>query len=234
MARQVARRVANLIEEGKTIGKNVVLGLPTGSSPIGVYQQLIRMHREQGLDLSNVVTFNIDEYYGMDPRSLQSYHRFMRENFFDHVNIAPENVHIPRGDLAPHEVEAYCLAYEHALRKAGGMDLILLGIGRSGHIGFNEPGSGPDTRTRLIVLDEITRKDAASDFFGEENVPRQAITMGVGTILDARRVLLIASGEKKCEIVRRAFDPDTPPDPAVPASWLKMHPNVTVLTDFDL
>src|SRR5690606_23874616 len=133
---------------GKTIGRNVVLGLPTGSTPIGVYHQLIRMHRGEGLDFSNVITFNIDEYFPMDPDSLQSYHRFMRENLFDHVNIPPGNIHAPRGDLKPHEIEAYCLEYEHMIEKAGGLDLILLGIGRSGHIGFNEPGSGPDTRTR--------------------------------------------------------------------------------------
>src|SRR5690606_22332179 len=150
-------------------GKRVVLGLPTGSTPIDVYRYLVRMHRERGLDLSNVVAFNLDEYYPMAPGSLQSYHRFMRENFFDHVNIPADQIHIPRGDLAPHEVEDYCHAYEHAIRKAGGLDLVLLGIGRSGHIGFNEPGAGPDTRTRLVRLDEVTRKDAASDFFGEEN-----------------------------------------------------------------
>ena len=229
MARQVARRIAGLVEEGKTIGKNVVLGLPTGSSPIGVYQQLIRMHRDEGLDLSNVVTFNIDEYFGMAPESLQSYHRFMRENFFDHVNIPPQNIHIPRGDLTPSEVEEYCLAYEHAIRKAGGIDLILLGIGRTGHIGFNEPGSSPETRTRLIVLDEITRKDAASDFFGEENVPRQAITMGVGTILDAREVILLATGEHKAPILRRAVEEE--PTRSVTASYLQFHRNAVIYAD---
>lgn len=229
MARQVARRISNLIEEGKTVGKNVVLGLPTGSTPIGVYQQLIRMHREEGLDFSNVITFNIDEYFPIDRESLQSYHRFMRENFFDHVNIPEVNIHIPRGDLSPGEVEEYCLAYEHAIEKAGGMDLIMLGIGRSGHIGFNEPGSGPETRTRVIVLDEITRKDAASDFFGEENVPRQAITMGVGTILDAREVILLATGEHKAPIVRRAVEEE--PNRRVTATYLQYHRNATFYVD---
>lgn len=229
MAYQVARRVATLIESHNAVGDPTVLGLPTGSTPIGVYQHLIRMHREEGLDLSNVITFNIDEYFPMDPESLQSYHRFMRENFFDHVDIPEANIHIPRGDIAPDEVEAYCLAYEHAIEKAGGLDLILLGIGRSGHIGFNEPGSGPETRTRAIILDEITRKDAASDFFGDENVPREAITMGVGTILDANEIILMATGEHKAPIVRRAVEEE--PNKDVTATYLQLHRNATFYVD---
>lgn len=229
MAQQVARRIAGLIEERRAAGKSVVLGLPTGSTPIGVYQHLIRMHRDEGLDLSGVVTFNLDEYYPIRPDSLQSYHRFMRENFFDHVNIPEENIHIPRGDLPNEEVEGHCLAYEHAIRKAGGLDLILLGIGRSGHIGFNEPGSGKETRTRVITLDEITRKDAASDFFGEENVPREAITMGVGTILDAREVILMATGEHKAPVIRRAVEEE--PSREVTASYLQLHRNATIFAD---
>lgn len=229
MSRQVAKRIAGLIEEGRTVGKNVVLGLPTGSTPIGVYQNLIRMHRDGGLDFSRVVTFNIDEYYPIEPDSLQSYHRFMRENFFDHVNIPEQNIHIPRGDIPQSEVESYCHMYEHEIEKAGGLDLIILGIGRSGHVGFNEPGSGPDTRTRLIVLDEITRKDAASDFFGEENVPRQAITMGVGTILDAREVILMATGEHKSPIMRRAVEEE--PNRRVTATYLQRHRNATFYVD---
>ncbi len=229
MSRQVAKRIAGLIEEGRTVGKNVVIGLPTGSTPIGVYQHLIRMHKEDGLDFSKVITFNIDEYYPIEPDGLQSYHRFMRENFFDHINIPEQNVHIPRGNLPVDEVEAYCHMYEHEIERAGGLDLILLGVGRSGHIGFNEPGSGPDTRTRLIVLDEITRKDAASDFFGEENVPRQAITMGVGTILDAREVILLATGEHKAPIVRRAVEEE--PNRRVTATYLQMHRNATCYVD---
>jgi glucosamine-6-phosphate deaminase len=229
VAYQVARRVANLIEERQAVGKNVVLGLPTGSTPIGVYGHLVRMHREQGLDFSNVVTFNLDEYYPMDPDSLQSYHRFMYEHFFNHVNIPRENIHIPRGDLPIEEVEDYCLHYERAIVKAGGLDLVLLGIGRSGHIGFNEPGSGPETRTRLVMLDEITRKDAASDFFGEENVPRRAVTMGVGTILDAREVILMATGEHKALIVRRAVEEE--PTRQVTASYLQLHRDATFYVD---
>lgn len=229
LAHQVARRIANLIEEGHTVGKNVVLGLPTGSTPIGVYQELIKMHREEGLDLSNAIAFILDEYYPIDPKSLQSYHRFMRENFFDHVNIPEPNIFIPRGDIPPEQVETYCLTYEHQIEKFGGLDLLLLGIGRSGHIGFNEPGSGPDTRTRLIVLDEITRKDAASDFFGEENVPRQAITMGVGTILEAREIILMATGEHKAPVVRRAVE--EAPNKAVTATYLQSHRNAAFYID---
>ena len=229
IAYQVARHIATLVETRGAVGEAVVLGLPTGSSPIGVYQHLVRMHRDEGLDLSNVITFNLDEYYPLHPESFQSYHRFMRENLFDHVNIPEENIHIPRGDLEPDEVEAYCHGYERAIEHAGGLDLILLGIGRSGHIGFNEPGSGPETRTRPITLDEITRKDAASDFFGEENVPRKAITMGVGTILDAREVILLATGEHKAPILRRAVEEE--PSVVVTASYLQDHPNTTFYVD---
>lgn len=229
MSLQVARRVANLVEERRVVGKKAVLGLPTGSTPIGVYGHLIRMHRQEGLDLSNVVTFNLDEYFPMDPASLQSYHRFMRENFFDHVNIPESQIHIPRGNLARADVETFCLQYEHAIQKAGGIDLLLLGIGRSGHIGFNEPGSNLTTRTRLIVLDEITKKDAASDFFGEENVPREAITMGVGTILDAREIILLATGEHKAPIIRRAVEEE--PNKEVTASFLQLHRDVSFYVD---
>ena len=190
----VAHRIAALIRSRASESKKAILGLPTGSTPIGVYQHLITMHREEGLDFSHVVTFNLDEYYPMNPDSLQSYHRFMKENFFDHVNVPTEAIHVPRGDLKREDVLPFCEEYEQKIRKAGGLDLILLGIGRTGHIGFNEPGSGPETRTRPIILDEITRKDAASDFFGDENVPREAITMGVGTILDAHEIILMATG----------------------------------------
>ncbi|MBO6577302.1 MAG: glucosamine-6-phosphate deaminase [Rhodothermales bacterium] len=226
---QVARRIATLIEERNAVGDSLVLGLPTGSTPIGVYGHLVRMHREEGLDFSRVVTFNLDEYYPMQPDSLQSYHRFMRENFFDHVNIPEESIHIPKGDVGREELEEYCQSYEFAIQKAGGIDLILLGIGRSGHVGFNEPGSGVKTRTRPIVLDEITRKDAASDFFGDDNVPREAITMGVGTILDAREVILIATGEHKAPIVRRAVEEE--PSREVTATFLQHHRDCTFYLD---
>ncbi|MEL6617146.1 MAG: 6-phosphogluconolactonase, partial [Bacteroidota bacterium] len=174
LSRQAARQIRTLIEAKAAAGDRAVLGLPTGSTPIGVYQELIRMHREEGLSFAGVVTFNLDEYVPMEPDSLQSYHRLLRENLFDHVDIPEANIHIPRGDLAPEAIEAHAAEYERAIRAEGGIDLLLLGIGRSGHIGFNEPGSTPEDRTRLIVLDEITRKDAASDFFEEKYVPREA------------------------------------------------------------
>jgi glucosamine-6-phosphate deaminase len=226
---QVAKRIASLIEERRAAGKQVVLGLPTGSTPIGVYQHLITMHQTEGLDFSNVVTFNLDEYFPMKPDSLQSYHRFMHENFFNHVNIPKGNINIPKGDIKREDVEEYCLSYEHKIRKAGGLDLLILGIGRSGHIGFNEPGSGIDTRTRLIILDEITKKDAASDFFGDENVPREAITMGVGTILDAREIILMATGEHKAPIVMKAVEEE--PTNKITASFLQKHRDVTIYCD---
>jgi glucosamine-6-phosphate deaminase len=175
------------------------------------------------------VTFNLDEYYPMAPDSIHSYHRFMFENFFDHVNIDPKNVHIPRGDLSRDEIDDYCADYERAIRSAGGIDLLLLGIGRSGHIGFNEPGSAITDRTRLIVLDEITRKDAASDFFEERYVPREAITMGVGTILEAREVILMATGEHKAPIIRRAVEKK--PNPDVTASFLQSHADAAFYLD---
>ena len=187
------------------------------------------MHREEGLDFSNVVTFNIDEYVPMNPKSLQSYHRFMRENFFDHVNVPEANIHIPRGDLKPEQIENHAAEYERQIQRAGGLDLILLGIGRSGHIGFNEPGSTPEDRTRLIVLDEITRKDAASDFFEEKYVPREAITMGVGTILDAREIILMATGEHKAPIVRQAVEEK--PNAQVSATFLQYHNNASFYVD---
>ena len=229
LARQVARRVATLVEQGQSVGRPVVLGLPTGSTPVGVYRELVRMHREEGLDFSNVVTFNLDEYVPMQPDSLQSYHRFMREHLFDHVNVRPENVHIPRGDLDGEELEAHAHEYERQIEAAGGLDLVLLGIGRSGHVGFNEPGSGPETETRVVALDETTRKDAASDFFGGDYVPRRAVTMGVGTILSAREVILIAVGEHKAPIVRRAVE--EPPSTEVAATFLQHHRNAAFYVD---
>ena len=229
LSRQAARQVRTLIEAKDAAGTQAVLGLPTGSTPIGVYQELVRMHREEGLDFSNVVTFNIDEYVPMQPDSLQSYHRFMRENFFDHVNVPEANIHIPRGDLPADEIETHAAEYERKIQRAGGIDLLLLGIGRSGHIGFNEPGSTPEDRTRLIVLDEITRKDAASDFFEEKYVPREAITMGVGTILDAREIILIATGEHKAPIVRQAVE--EAPNAQVSATFLQYHNDASFYID---
>jgi len=229
IAKAVADRIATLINENNARGKNTVLGLATGSTPVGIYRELIQQHREEGLDFSRVVTFNLDEYYPMDPDSIQSYQRYMRENFFDHINIQKENIHIPRGDIPEEEVEEYCRDYEEKIAEAGGIDLQILGIGRTGHIGFNEPGSDRDSRTRLIFLDTFTRRDAASDFFGEDNVPFKAITMGVATILEAREIALIALGERKAPVIKKAVEGAV--DPRVAASYLQDHPDATVFLD---
>ena len=229
IARTIARRIAEIVKERRAAGSHAVLGLATGSTPIGIYRELIRMHRDEKVDFSDVVTFNLDEYYPMDAKSIHSYHRYMRENLFDHINIKPVNIHIPRGDVPRDEVEAACAAYESAIRQAGGIDLQLLGIGKTGHIGFNEPGSGMESRTRRIALDTITRRDAAGDFFGEDNVPQEAITMGIATIMEAREIALVATGEHKSAIVLRAVEGE--PDPDVAATYLQKHPNAVFYLD---
>lgn len=229
IARIVADQIAALIRGREAAGETAVLGLATGSTPIAVYRELIRLHREEDLDFSHVVAFNLDEYFPMLPDSIHSYHRYMWENFYDHVNIPRENVHIPRGDISREDVGTHCREYEAAIQEAGGIDLQLLGIGRTGHIGFNEPGSGRESRTRLVPLDTVTRKDAAADFFGEENVPREAITMGVGTILEAREIVLLATGEHKAAIMRRAVE--GPMSREVAATFLQEHPNATIYLD---
>lgn len=227
--RHVALVVEGLIRENNSAGLPTVLGLPTGSTPIGVYRELIRLHEEEDLDLSHVITFNLDEYWPMDPSSIHSYNRWMRETFFNHVNIPEENIHIPRGDLKADEIDAFCEDYERKIEQAGGIDLQLLGIGRTGHIGFNEPGSGRASGTRMVILDPVTRIDASSSFFGEENVPLQAITMGVGTILKAKKILVMALGEHKAKIVKRTVEGE--PSPEVPATFLQDHVNTLFVID---
>lgn len=229
LAVAVARRVAEVISTRTAGGGKAVLGLATGSTPLGVYRELIRLHHEEGLSFRNVVTFNLDEYYPMDPGNPHSYHRFMWEQLFSLVDIDRANVHIPRGDVERGRVAAECAAYEQAITRAGGIDLQILGIGKTGHIGFNEPGSGASSRTRLVTLDTITRRDAAADFFGEENVPREAITMGVATILAAREIAILATGEHKAAIVQRAVEGDV--DLRVAATFLQRHPATTFHVD---
>src|SRR5688500_9352603 len=167
-SKAVAKEIAALIREKQAAKEPAVLGLATGSTPKYLYAELVRMHKQEGLSFKNVVTFNLDEYYPMQPEALQSYRRFMREHLFDHIDIDPKNIHIPDGTISIEEVPAFCRQYEEAIVKAGGIDLQLLGIGRTGHVGFNEPGSARESRTRLITLDKATRLDAASDFFGEQ------------------------------------------------------------------
>ena len=228
-ARTVAAQIADLVRRRADEGRHCVLGLATGSSPMGVYQELVRLHREEGLSFANVVTFNLDEYFPVAPGDLQSYHRFMHEHLFDHVDIDPARIHLPDGTVSAEAVPAYCESYERAIADAGGIDLQILGIGRTGHIAFNEPGSERTSRTRLITLDRVTRQDAAGDFFGEAFVPRRAITMGVGTILEARWIVLLAFGEHKAPIVAPAIE--GPVTEAVPASFLQEHPAAGAVLD---
>ncbi len=229
LARAVATRIAEVIRTRRAEGNRAVLGLATGSTPIGVYRELVRMHREAGLSFRGVISFNLDEYYPMDPGNIQSYHRFMWENLFQHVDIDPADVHLPKGNVSRDQLTTMCASYEAAIAAAGGIDFQLLGIGKTGHIGFNEPGSGLGSRTRPVTLDAITRRDAAADFFGEEFVPKEAVTMGVATILEAREVAILATGEHKSQIVRRAVEGEV--DTEVAATFLQRHPNTTFYLD---
>ncbi|MEM7574526.1 MAG: glucosamine-6-phosphate deaminase [Bacteroidota bacterium] len=225
----VARMIANLIQANTGSDRPTILGLATGSSPTKIYDYLVQFHREEKLSFQNVVTFNLDEYYPMEPAARQSYVRFMHEHLFDLVDIPQENINIPDGTLAPEELKAYCHAYESKIQQYGGLDIQLLGIGRTGHVGFNEPGSSLDSKTRPIRLDKITRLDAASDFYGEEYVPPLAITMGVSTILQAKQIFLVAWGEGKAPIIRRTVEGEV--SDSVPATFLQQHPNCEIVLD---
>ncbi len=225
----VAQEIAELIREKAEAGEMAVLGLATGSTPTSVYDELIRLHREEGLSFKNVITFNLDEYWPMGPDELQSYNRFMREHLFEHIDIEPRNIHIPDGTIPRDKVTSFCQWYEQSIKEAGGLDFQILGVGRTGHVGFNEPGSPRDSKTRLITLDKVTRMDAASDFFGEWNVPRKAITMGVETILSARRIVLLAFGEHKAGVIKRSVEGEI--SSSVAASYLQQHPNARIVLD---
>ncbi|NAY90510.1 glucosamine-6-phosphate deaminase [Muricauda sp. JGD-17] len=225
----VANEIASLINEKQKLGKKTVIGLATGSTPTKVYEYLVKFHKEGKLSFKNVVTFNLDEYFPMEPSSIHSYVRFMNEHLFDHIDIEPDNIHIPDGTLKGEEVRQYCHDYEEKIQNVGGIDIQILGIGRTGHIGFNEPGSALNSKTRLIRLDRVTRLDAASDFFGEENVPRKAITMGVGTILSAKRIILMAWGEGKSPIIKEAVEGKI--KESVPATFLQHHENCDFVLD---
>ena len=224
---QLADEVASLIRGINASGRNAVLGLATGSTPIPFYQELIRLHRTEGLSFSRVVTFNLDEYRGLERSHPESYWTFMHQRLFDHIDLPPEHIHLPLGIVD--DVPAHCAAYEKAIEEAGGIDFQLLGIGRTGHIGFNEPGSTPDSRTREVHLDPITREDAAPAFGGIDQVPATAITMGCGTILAARRIALLAFGKAKAAIVRDAVH--GPVTDQVSASFLQDHPAASFILD---
>ena len=225
----VANSIAELIESRNKESKPTVLGLATGSTPTQVYDELVRKHKEEGLSFERVITFNLDEYFPMAPDAHQSYVHFMHEYLFNHINIKPENIHIPDGTLKKDELAAFCEEYEAKIAQVGGLDVQILGIGRTGHIGFNEPGSTIDSKTRLITLDRLTMLDAASGFFGIENVPRRAITMGVGTILQAKKIYMMAWGEGKANIVRETIEGAI--NTSIPATFLQQHNQTEVILD---
>jgi len=230
-SKTVAKRIADLIRKKQANGEKTILGLATGATPIGVYAELIRLHKEDSLSFKDVVTFNLDEYYPMKPGAVQSYVRFMHENLFDHIDIDPNNINIPDGTLTEDKVGAFCINYEQQINAYGGIDLQLLGIGRTGHIGFNEPGSAPNSGTRLVTLDDLTRRDASRDFGGKENVPTKAITMGIGTIFKAREIILMAWNQKKAGIVKKAIECEVSSE--VPATYLQLSENAEFILDED-
>ena len=228
-SKAVAHEIGALIRQHNQEKKPTVLGLATGSSPKKVYQELIRLHKEEGLSFKNVYTFNLDEYYPMEPDSVQSYTRFMKEQLFNHVDIPVTNYHLPDGTLAYDKIPEFCRDYEEKIDKLGGFDFYLLGIGRNGHIGFNEPGSVITSKTRLMTLDILTKIDAAIDFGGLEKVPKKAITLGIDKIMHSKRIVLLAWGEHKAESIAQAVEGPVTSD--IPASYLQQHPNTTFVLD---
>src|SRR6201981_729002 len=227
--RELAAGIADFIRQRQTEDRPAVLGLATGSTPVKLYQEFIRLHQEEGLSFKNVITFNLDEYYGLPPTHPESYRYFMEVQLFRHVDLPANQVHVPDGLVERDKVFEYCARYETQIADAGGIDIQIVGIGRTGHIGFNDPGSSRDSRTRMVALDRLTRRDAARDFRGEANVPAYAITMGIGTILQARQILLLAWGESKAPILRAAIE--GPETDAVPASFLQRHPDCVCYVD---
>lgn len=227
----VAHRIAKIIKNKHENKQNAVLGLATGASPVLVYAELVRLHKEEGLSFKNVITFNLDEYYPMQPNDAQSYVKFMNEHLFDHIDIEKTNIHVPDGTLKLEDIPSYCLAYERKISEVGGLDMQILGIGRTGHIGFNEPGSAPNSGTRLVTLDDLTRKDAARDFGGKSFVPTKAITMGIGTIFKAREIVLMAWNGKKASIIKKAVEGEISSE--VPATYLQLSDNIEFILDED-
>ena len=225
----IAREISDLIKKKKKQNKNCLLGLATGSSPIYVYHELVRMHKEDGLSFKNVICFNLDEYYPMSSDDVKSYHHFMNIHLFDHIDIQKNNIHIPDGSIKKEKINEYCSKYEQKIVEEGGIDFQLLGIGRTGHIGFNEPGSNYDSLTRLVYLDYLTRNDARKAFNGMENVPTTAITMGIKTIRKSKRIVLMAWGNNKSSVVKKAIEGDI--DSNISASYLQNHKNVTFVLD---
>jgi glucosamine-6-phosphate deaminase len=228
-SKSVAKEIADLIRQNNQAGKPSILGLATGSSPKKVYQELIRIHREEGLSFKNVITFNLDEYHPMEPDSIQSYVRFMKEQLFDHIDIPVTNYHLPDGTLALEKIPEFCRDYEAKIERLGGFDYYLLGIGRNGHIGFNEPGSTINSKTRLMTLDIATKIDASPDFGGLQKVPKKAITLGIDSIMKSKKIVLLAWGEHKAASVAKAVEGTVTSD--IPASYLQLHPNASFILD---
>ncbi|TAH02980.1 MAG: glucosamine-6-phosphate deaminase [Sphingobacteriales bacterium] len=227
----VANRIAALIKSKQQKGEKAILGLATGATPVKVYAELVRQHKEEGLSFYNAVTFNLDEYFPMKATAKQSYVTFMYENLFNHIDVPEKHIFIPDGTLKQEKVAAFCLDYEQKITDFGGLDLQILGIGRTGHIGFNEPGSAPNSGTRLVTLDDLTRSDASRDFGGKANVPTKAITMGIGTIFKAREIILMAWSQKKAAIIKKAVEGEITGE--VPATYLQLSDNVEFVLDED-
>lgn len=224
---KMSKRAAKIVANRMKRKPDLVLGLATGSTPLGMYSELIRMHEEEGLDFSKVRSFNLDEYCGLSSDHPQSYHYFMYDKLFNHINIRPENIYIPRGDVE--KADIFCEWYEKKIKEEGGMDLQVLGIGRDGHIGFNEPGSSLGSRTRIKTLTKETIEDNARFFKKKEEVPRYAITMGLGTISEAKECLLLASGTNKAEAIQKSIE--GPVSAEITASLLQLHPRVMIIVD---
>ncbi len=224
---EISFQAAQLITDQIINKKNSVLGLATGSTPIGMYKELIRRHREEGLDFSKVVTFNLDEYYGLSPEHPQSYHFFMWNILFKHINLKKENIHLLNG--ITENIAKECKQYEDLIQKSGGIDLQILGIGDNGHIGFNEPDISLDTRTHLVNLTAKTIRANSRFFNNAQEVPKQAITMGIGTIMQAKKIILLANGKRKARVVERTIN--GPITTKVPATVLQLHNDVTIIVD---
>lgn len=225
----IAHCIANLILQKQKKNQHCILGLATGSSPLSVYRELVRLHKQDGLSFNNVITFNLDEYYPIQKKDVQSYFNFMHKNLFDLVDIKSENINIPNGIVKAEELRDSCIAYERKIKELGGIDLQILGIGRTGHIGFNEPGSHLNSQTRTITLDHLTRFDAISTFQGIENVPRKAVTMGIQSILSAKKIILMAWGTNKSEIIQKAVEGQI--SDKIPTTYLQYHKNTTLILD---
>jgi glucosamine-6-phosphate deaminase len=224
---EMSKLAAEMIAELVRSRPRCVLGLATGSTPVGTYKELIRMHKDEGLDFSKVTTFNLDEYVGLPPEHDQSYHYFMADNLFNHINVNKKNVHVPDGIAK--DIPAFCRWYEEQIVKAGGIDIQLLGIGGNGHIAFNEPGSSLGSRTRTKTLDDRTIEDNARFFTSKEEVPRYAITMGIGTIMEARQLILLANKDNKADAIAKTVE--GPITAMVPATIVQLHPKATIITD---